>query len=375
MVSGVVMRVLCAPPAFLPLSSVRMMFSVPLGAWVFSVLQLHFYFFLCGKDVFCTSGFMNVLCAPAAFLPLPLWEGCSLYFWVHGCLLCSSSISTLSSVGRMFSILLGSWMFSVLHQHFYPFFCGKDVFCTSGFMSVLCAPAAFIPLPLWEGCFLYFWVHGCFLCSSSISTLSSVGRMFSVLLCSWVFSVLLQHFYPSSVGIMFSIPLGSWVFSMFSVLLGSWVFSVLKQHFYPFLYVDDVISFVLYLCVHGCSLCSSSISSLPSVGKVFSAPLGAWNFFVLYYIIMFHFYAQCPLGIMFSAPLGSWVFSVLLQHFYYFFVGMGFIVPLGVWMFFVFLQHFYSFLCGNYIFLHIWVHETSLCCTTFSCSMPFVKGS
>ena len=30
-------------------------------------------------------------------------------------------------------------------------------------------------------------------------------------------------------------------------------------------------------------------------------------------------------------------------------------------MFFVLLVHFYFFLCGNYIFLHLWVHETSLC--------------
>ena len=143
---------------------------------------------------------MSVLCAPAPFLLLPLWEGCFLYVWVHECSLCSCSISTPSFVGRMFSVLLGSWVFTVLQQHFYPFLCGKDVFNTSGFMDVLCAPPAFLPLLLWEGCFLYLWVHECSLCSSSIYTPPSVGRMFSVLLGSWVFSVLQQHFYPFLCG-------------------------------------------------------------------------------------------------------------------------------------------------------------------------------
>ena len=146
---------------------------------------------------------MSVLCAPAPFLLLPLWEGCFLYLWVHECSLCSCSISTLSSVGRMFSIPLGSWMFSVLQHHFYLFLCGKDVFCTSGFMSVFCALAAFLPLPLWEGCFLYLWVHEC------------------------LFSVLQQPFHPH--------PLWEGCF--------------------------------LYFWVHECSLCSCSISTPILCGK------------------------------------------------------------------------------------------------------------
>ena len=71
---------------------------------------LHYHVpFLCsmsfGNYVFCTSGFMSVLCAPATFLLL---------------------------------------------------FCRNGVYCAFGSMDVLCVPTAFLLLPLWE---LYFSAH------------------------------------------------------------------------------------------------------------------------------------------------------------------------------------------------------------------------
>ena len=144
------------------------------------MLQLHFYFFLCANNIFCTFGCMKLLCVVLQLLaPCPLGR-CFQYLCVHECSLCSSTISTSSSVGRMFFLYFWVHGCSLCSCSIStPILCGKDVFCTSGFMDVVFAPAAFLPLLLWEGCFLYLWVHECSLCSSSISTSSSVQIIFS----------------------------------------------------------------------------------------------------------------------------------------------------------------------------------------------------
>ena len=158
------MSVLCVSPAFLPFllwegcflylfwvrecslctsnistpPSVGRMFSVPpLGAWVFSVLQQHFY-------------------PPPS--PPPLWEECFLYLWVCENPLCSTTISILPSVGIMFSVLLGVWKSSVFNHHFYPSLCGNSVFYTSGRVSDLCVQQHFYPSLCGNNVF-WLWVR------------------------------------------------------------------------------------------------------------------------------------------------------------------------------------------------------------------------